>query len=182
MTLAVLSLQRLLTLANPEHYKITSYKKSFLIITGIWLYTLCISIPPFFGFGKFVPETSGMTWVQCITKYFPALIYQLSVTRAWCDHKTKPIFRCAPDWESNQHLLYTWYWTIFGFLAPLFVILYTSYKTILHLRKVRRTFSNLRQNELSKVSKDNFLSWLSFFGLAENRQSIKFRLKRHNLP
>lgn len=104
MTLAVLSLQRYLTLSCPDKYKITSYKTSFYIISGIWIYTFCISVPPFFGFGAYVPETSGMT--------------------------------CAPDWESNKHLLYTWYWTIFGFLVPLFIILITSYKTIAQMKRV----------------------------------------------
>ena len=61
VTLAVLSLQRLMTATNPEKYKLTSYRKSFLVITGIWCYILCISLPPFIGFGAFVVESSGVT-------------------------------------------------------------------------------------------------------------------------
>ena len=61
VTLAVLSLQRLMTATNPEKYKLTSYRKSFLVISGIWCYILCISLAPFFGFGAFVVESSGVT-------------------------------------------------------------------------------------------------------------------------
>jgi hypothetical protein len=31
------------------------------IVVVIWLYTLTVSIPPFFGIGGYVPETSGMS-------------------------------------------------------------------------------------------------------------------------
>ena len=61
VTLAVLSFQRLLIITNPEKYKITSYKTSFLMNLGIWCYVLCMSIPPLFGFGKYVVESSGLT-------------------------------------------------------------------------------------------------------------------------
>lgn len=61
ITLAVLSLQRLLIITSPEKYKITSYRTSIMINLAIWCYTLFISIPPFFGFGAYVVETSGMT-------------------------------------------------------------------------------------------------------------------------
>jgi hypothetical protein len=50
-----------MTATNPEKYKLTSYRKSFLVITGIWCYILCISLAPFFGFGAFVVESSGVT-------------------------------------------------------------------------------------------------------------------------
>ena len=52
------------------------------------------------------------------------------------DSELSLIFRCAPDWESNQHLAYTIYWLLAGFLIPLFVILYCSGKTIFLLKKV----------------------------------------------
>ncbi|XP_059087850.1 rhodopsin-like [Tigriopus californicus] len=60
-TLAVLSMQRYLILSRPEKFKISSYSTSGLIVILIWLYTLTVSVPPFFGWGEFVPETSGMT-------------------------------------------------------------------------------------------------------------------------
>jgi hypothetical protein len=50
-----------MTVKNNPHWKIASYSKAFPIIGLIWVYTLAISIPPFFGFGAFVPETSGLT-------------------------------------------------------------------------------------------------------------------------
>jgi hypothetical protein len=50
-----------MTVKNNPHWKIASYSKAFAIIALIWIYTFAISIPPFFGFGAFVPETSGLT-------------------------------------------------------------------------------------------------------------------------
>ena len=61
ITLSVLSLQRLLTATHPEKYKITSYRTTFFIIAAIWVYIFFITIPPFFGFGAFVVESSGMS-------------------------------------------------------------------------------------------------------------------------
>ena len=60
-TLATLSIQRYLILASPERFKISRYRTSCLIIVSIWLYTLTVSVPPFLGWGEFVPETSGLT-------------------------------------------------------------------------------------------------------------------------
>ena len=60
-TLAVLSLQRLLTILDGTRFKITTYSSSFAIIAGIWIYTLCLALPPFVGFGKYVVEPSGLT-------------------------------------------------------------------------------------------------------------------------
>jgi hypothetical protein len=34
------------------------------VILFIWLCTLTISVPPFFGFGAFVPETSGVDFMN----------------------------------------------------------------------------------------------------------------------
>ena len=59
-TLAVLSLQRLLAITGTR-FKITTYSSSFSIIAGIWIYTLCLALPPFAGFGKYVVEPSGLT-------------------------------------------------------------------------------------------------------------------------
>ena len=44
--------------------------------------------------------------------------------------------RCAPDWESSEHTVYTIYWFLAGFLIPLAVILFSSAQTLHHLRKV----------------------------------------------
>ena len=97
-------MQRYLTIVKSDHFKVTSFTSAFLIIAGIWIYTMFIALPPFFGYGVYVPESSGLT--------------------------------CAPDWESNKHIYFTIYWLCTGFLIPLTVILYTSYKTVLHLKEV----------------------------------------------
>jgi hypothetical protein len=60
-TLAMLSVHRLMSVKNIQRAKIATYSNVLALILFIWLYTLTISVPPFFGFGAFVPETSGMT-------------------------------------------------------------------------------------------------------------------------
>ena len=45
-------------------------------------------------------------------------------------------FRCAPAWESSKYIIYTWYWLIMGFLLPLIIIIYASFKTVQCLKKV----------------------------------------------
>ena len=60
MTLCVLSLQRLLCIAWPKRYKGISYNRVAQIITLVWIAVLSISIPPLVGWGKYVPETSGI--------------------------------------------------------------------------------------------------------------------------
>lgn len=61
VTLAVLSLQRLLMIVDANKFNIRSYGTAYMIIGSIWCYTCCITLPPFFGFGEYVPETSGLT-------------------------------------------------------------------------------------------------------------------------
>ena len=127
LTLAVLSMQRYLTIVNPDRFKVTSYNSAFLIIAGIWIYTFFIAVPPFFGFGAYVPESSGMT--------------------------------CAPDWESNKHIYFTIYWLFTGFLIPLTVIIYTSYKTVLRLKEVSfdKTHYSLSLISVQKFNSDAIL-------------------------
>merc|ERR1712079_566794 len=119
VTLAVLSVQRMLSVAKRERYTtIHSYKTASGIIGFIWFYSFCISCPPFIGFGDFVVESSGMT--------------------------------CAPAWESNEHMAYTVFWLIMGFLLPLFVIVYSSAKTISCLKQLS---SNSHSDPIKRMSK-----------------------------
>ena len=62
MTLAVLSICRMAAF-YPVHGidgKISSFKASLKIISTAWLYSLILSLPPLFGWGKYVPELSGL--------------------------------------------------------------------------------------------------------------------------
>ena len=45
-------------------------------------------------------------------------------------------FRCAPAWESSDHIVYTWYWLIMGFILPLLIIIYANFKTVQCIKKV----------------------------------------------
>ena len=60
-TLATLSIHRLMSVMNVHHGKVGSYGRALAVVVFIWIYTFAISIPPFFGFGAYVPETSGMS-------------------------------------------------------------------------------------------------------------------------
>ena len=61
VTLSVLSVQRCISLMYPKRGKLISFKKVAVIIVSIWAYTMLVALPPWFGWGDFVPETSGMT-------------------------------------------------------------------------------------------------------------------------
>ena len=61
VTLSVLSIQRCLSLSHPKRSKMMSFKSVGFIIATIWAYTMLVALPPWFGWGQFVPETSGMT-------------------------------------------------------------------------------------------------------------------------
>lgn len=66
-----------------------------------------------------------------------------------------PLFRCAPDWQSGNHQVYTILWLFFGFLFPFGVIVYSSYKTMVYSSQV---IFQITSNKL-------FLIFLSFFHL-----------------
>lgn len=134
VSLAVLSVERCLTIRSPKKYKITSYRTSARIIWMVWLYSLCFSIPPFLGFGKYVPETSGMT--------------------------------CAPDWESNEHLVFTWYWVIFGFLAPLVAIFVSNIATIWTLKKGTKSTQSTGIKRVSQKRQKNVSTLVFLMNLA----------------
>ena len=60
-TLATLSVHRLMSVKNVSQGMIGSCTKALAVVIFIWAYTCTISIPPFFGIGAYVPETSGMS-------------------------------------------------------------------------------------------------------------------------
>ena len=66
--------------------------------------------------------------------------YSCKVPTIWYYH------RCAPDWESNDHIVYTVIWLFIGFLIPLSVIIYSSISTVIHMRKVSITNDFIIQN------------------------------------
>ena len=62
MTLTVLSICRMA--AFFPFYgidgKVSSYRSSLKLVSVTWLYSLTLSVPPIFGWGKYVPELSGL--------------------------------------------------------------------------------------------------------------------------
>ena len=40
--------------------KVSSFKTAIQIMSAIWLYSLILSLPPLFGWGRYVPELSGL--------------------------------------------------------------------------------------------------------------------------
>ncbi len=59
-TLVVLSVQRLLCVTCPSYLKHLSFRRVCRLVLGIWLVVLGISVPPLTGWGRYVPETSGL--------------------------------------------------------------------------------------------------------------------------
>ena len=62
MTLTVLSICRMAAFFPicGIDGKVTSFKISLKIVSTSWLYSLALSLPPVFGWGKYVPELSGL--------------------------------------------------------------------------------------------------------------------------
>ena len=65
VTLCVLSLCRLSTFVRSHRIdgKISSFATAFKITTAIWIYSLALSMPPLFGWGRYIPEVSGLGYV-----------------------------------------------------------------------------------------------------------------------
>ena len=60
-TLAVISVHRFIALTWPKSFNLDSRICLYTTIISIWIYALLMSVPPWFGWGEFVPERSGMT-------------------------------------------------------------------------------------------------------------------------
>ena len=62
MTLCVLSVARMKNFlyAGRISGKVSSYQEAFKIITIIWLLSLVLTLPPLLGWGRYIPEFSGL--------------------------------------------------------------------------------------------------------------------------
>ena len=40
--------------------KLSSFQSSVKFITFVWVYSLTLALPPLFGWGRYVPELSGL--------------------------------------------------------------------------------------------------------------------------
>ena len=62
LTLCVLAICRYGSIFYFGHItnKVPSYYIATMTISGIWLYSLALSIPPLFGFGRYIPDLSGL--------------------------------------------------------------------------------------------------------------------------
>ena len=62
MTLCVLSVARMKNFlyAGRISGKVSSYQEAFKIITIVWLLSLVLTLPPLLGWGRYIPEFSGL--------------------------------------------------------------------------------------------------------------------------
>ena len=62
LTLCALSVCRLGNFFNfgPVNGRITTFPTAGKILIVIWMYASCLSLPPLLGWGRYVPEISGM--------------------------------------------------------------------------------------------------------------------------
>ena len=62
MTLTVLSICRMAAFFPVYGIdgKVSSYRSSLKLVSVTWLYSFTLSLPPIFGWGKYVPELSGL--------------------------------------------------------------------------------------------------------------------------
>ena len=65
MTLSALSLNRMMCFVNIGNFdgKLSSYKSVTKIICFVWLYSLALSLPPVIGWGRYLPEISGLGYI-----------------------------------------------------------------------------------------------------------------------
>ena len=68
ITLCVLSICRLSSFIRSHRFdgKISSFSTAFKITAAIWIYSLSLSVPPLFGWGRYIPEVSGLGYVEAI--------------------------------------------------------------------------------------------------------------------
>ena len=62
VTLCVLSMSRMCSFLPFRRIdgKISSLGTALKITVAIWLYSMCLSLPPLFGWGRYIPEVSGL--------------------------------------------------------------------------------------------------------------------------
>ena len=62
LTLCTLSIGRMASFYNigPLNGKVTKYYTALKIVLSIWAYSLALSLPPLAGWGRYVPELSGL--------------------------------------------------------------------------------------------------------------------------
>ena len=62
LTLMVLSVCRMAAFAPifGVDGKISSFTTAIKVISAIWIYSLALALPPIFGWGRYVPELSGL--------------------------------------------------------------------------------------------------------------------------
>ena len=62
-TLMVLSIIRCIIVCYPTKASFISKRISTLSIIIVWVFAIIITIPPLIGWGEFVPESTGLTYV-----------------------------------------------------------------------------------------------------------------------
>ena len=68
LTLCTLSVGRMASFYSigPLNGKVTKYCTALKIVLSIWVYSLALSLPPLVGWGRYVPELSGLGWVYLL--------------------------------------------------------------------------------------------------------------------
>ncbi|KAM8953191.1 vertebrate ancient opsin-like [Pelodytes ibericus] len=61
VSLAVLSYERYCTMLRSTEADVTNYRKAWLGILVSWVYSLCWTLPPLFGWSSYGPEGTGIT-------------------------------------------------------------------------------------------------------------------------
>ena len=77
ITLCVLSICRLSSFIRSHRFdgKISSFSTAFKITAAIWIYSLSLSVPPLFGWGRYIPEVSGLGYVEVILHFLVDIIF-----------------------------------------------------------------------------------------------------------
>ncbi|XP_014477010.1 PREDICTED: rhodopsin-like [Dinoponera quadriceps] len=121
--LTVMAFERFLLVIHPM--RTLSIKHAYILTFLIWIYALSLSLPPFFNWGKY-------GWEAC----------NISCSVSWEQHD--------PEMHNDTYIGFLF---IFGFFAPVMIIISSYYSIIRTLRNISRRVrrNNKRETKITKM-------------------------------
>ncbi|XP_066145759.1 pineal opsin-like [Euwallacea fornicatus] len=116
-TLTVMAFVRFLIVSKPFRNQYLGSGKSLYIVAGIWLYSLSLTAPPLFGWGKYVNEAAN-----------------ISCSVNWEDQSV----------DTTAYILYLFF---FGLIAPLAVIIYSYAHILATMKKNKLNIGRVNRME-----------------------------------
>ncbi|XP_075233383.1 parapinopsin-like [Lycorma delicatula] len=116
-TLTVLAFERYLMITRPFHRHHLSHKNAGMMVFGIWVYAVCLTAPPLFGWGDYVNESAN---ISCSVNW---------ETRSY---------------STTTYIIFLF---AFGLFVPIIVICYSYYNIIKTVKKNVRFMGSVTKAE-----------------------------------